>query len=102
MNRISILTVCEELKNLVDKKHVATDNTTTSALQQEVEMKDAEIQRMNAQIQDKDAQIQYQANELLIKDAQIEMLQSEVNKLKLQITASQVDFPSKQVRSYRY
>ena len=51
-NRTSIVRVCDQLEDLVDKEHIPTNNVTMStvALQQEIERKDVQIQSKDAEI----------------------------------------------------
>ena len=95
-NRASIVQICTQLEELVDKQHSATDRTDflLSALQQEIKKKDAEIQDKDIQIQNKDDKIQHQATQIRNKDGQIqcqaieiEALKSNLAKLHLQVTS---------------
>jgi len=90
--RISIVEVCGKLERLADKQRLSIDDIDlpSSALQQEIERKDAEIRN-------KDMQIQHQANE-------IEALKSGMAKLQMQFTTHdpvlpKVDLLSRQVQT---
>ena len=83
--RISIMRVCDQLEDLVDRECVPIDDLTVSALQ--------EIQRKNAEIQRKDAEIERQATELHDKDVEIDTLRCDMSKM--QVTAPHL--PPKQV-----
>ena len=49
-NRTSIVRLCDQLEGLVDKVHVPTNDLTVSALQQELEKRDVQIQSKDAEI----------------------------------------------------
>ena len=78
-NRISVVTVCDQLEGLVSKQESSSDDIDLplSALKQEIVNKDAEILKRDAEIKNKDIQIQHLATE-------IEALKSEMAKLQMQ------------------
>ena len=49
-NRASIMRLCDQLEGMVDKEHVPTNDLTLSALQQEIERRDVQIQSKDAEI----------------------------------------------------
>ena len=54
-NRPSIVRVCDQLEGqLVDRECTSSNELTVSALQQEIQLKDAEIQHLTATLCDKD------------------------------------------------
>ena len=93
-NRPSIVRVCDQLEGqLVDREWSSSNELTVSALQQEVQQKDAELQRNYNEIQGKDAEIQGNYTEiqqlttaLHDKNMMLETLRSDMSKL--QITTS--------------
>ena len=111
--RTSIMRVCEQLEDLIDKECVPIDDLTVSALQEEIQKKENEIQRKDAEIQeiqnnsvmmqteihDKDvemevlvemlqeaqSEVERQATEIHDKDVEMEALRSDMSKM--QVTA---------------
>ena len=80
-NRPSIVRVRDQLEGqLVDRESVSTNGLTVFALQQEIQQKDAEIQRNIVEIQ-------YLTTPLHDKDVTLETLRFDMSKL--QITTSQ-------------
>ena len=100
--RTSIVRVCDQLEDLVDKELIPIDDLTVSALQEEIQRKEIEIQRRNieiqiiqrsiiemqtdiqrkdAEIQRKDAEIQRKDIGIHNKDAEIELLASEMQQM---------------------
>ena len=72
-NRLSIVRVCEQLEGqLVDNEHTSGDELTVSALQQEIQLKEKEIQRKCVDIQLKDAEIQRINTEVQRKNTEIQ------------------------------
>ena len=49
-NRTLVVRLCDQLEALVDKEHVPTNDLTVSALQQEIEKKDVQIQSKDTEI----------------------------------------------------
>ena len=88
-NRPSIVRVCDQLEGqLVDRECTSSNELTVSALQQEIQQKDAELQRKANQIQQKDTEIQrkdteIQRNygEIQRKDAEIQRNYTEIQQL---------------------
>ena len=93
-NRPSIVRVCDQLEGqLVDRECTSSNELTVSALQQEMQQKDTELQRNYNEIQRKDAEIQRNYTEiqqlttaLHDKDVMLETLRSDMSQL--QITTS--------------
>ena len=85
-NRPSIVRVCDQLEyQLVDSKRPSTNESTVSALQQEIQQKDielgrkdVEIQRKYTEIQQKDAELQRKDNEIQWKDTEIQQKDAEL------------------------
>ena len=97
-NRPSIVSVCDKLEGqLVDMESVSTNESTVSALQQEIRQKDAETQSNHNEMQRKDTEIQRNHNEiqrniveiqqlttaLHDKDVTLETLRSDMSKLQV-------------------
>ena len=81
-SRPSILKVCDQLEGqLVDRKTISTNESTVSALQQELLQKDAEIQRKDNEIQRKDGEIQRKDGEIQRKDDEILRKNTEIQHL---------------------
>ena len=80
-NRISIVTVCDQLEGLVSEQQSSTDDIDLplSALKQEIENKDAEIRRKDAEIRKKDAEISGKDAEIHRKDAEIRKNNAEIH-----------------------
>ena len=97
-NRTSIITVCDQLKSQIeDKERVSINQSTLSALQQEIQEKNAELHRNRTEIQLKDNEIRKKDREiqqltLLVRnnDTALETLRSDFSKC-------QVTSPQKQV-----
>ena len=96
-NRPSIVRVCDQLEGqLVDREWPSSNELTLSALQQEIQQKDTELQRKVIEIQHltnalhdqqrKDAEIQHLTNAVRDKDVMLKTLRSDMSKL--QITTS--------------
>ena len=87
-NRPSIVTVCDQLEDQqVDRECASSNDSTVSALQQEIQQKDAKIQRNYSEIQRKDiemqsknVEIQQLTTALHDKDMVIATLRSEMSK----------------------
>ena len=97
--RISIVTVCDQLEGLVSEQQSSTDviDLPLSALNQEIENKDAEIRRKDAEIHTKDdeihkrdAEILKRDNEITNKDIQIQRQANEIENLKLDMAKLQM------------
>ena len=74
-NRPSIVRVCDQLEGqLVDRECTSSNELTVSALQQEIQQKDAELQLKGTEIQRKDMEIQRNYSELQRKDDEIQQL----------------------------
>ena len=88
-NRPSIVRVCNQLEGqLVDRERTSSNELTVSALQQEIQQKDAELQRKGNQIQQKDTEIQRKDTEIRRnygeiqrKDAEIQRNYTEIQRL---------------------
>ena len=79
-NRPSIVRVCDQLEGqLVDRERTSSNELTMSVLQQEIQHKDAELQRKDAEIQRKDAEIQRNDTELHGKDAEMQRKDTELH-----------------------
>ena len=80
-NRLSIVRVCDQLEGqLVDREHTSSNELTVSALQQKIQLKDAELQG-------KDAEIQHLTTSLHDKDVMLEALRSDMSKLQICATS---------------
>ena len=100
--RTSIMRVCEQLEDLVDKECVPIDDLTVSTLQEEIQKKENEIQRKDAEIQEiqrnsvmMQTEIQRKDVEIHNRDVEMEALRSDMSKM--QVTAhhllpKQVDY----------
>ena len=81
-NRPSIVRVCDQLEDqLVDRECTSSNELTVSALQQEIQQKDAEIQRNYIDIHRKNTEIQQKDVELQGKDAEIQRNYNEIQQL---------------------
>ena len=91
-NRPSIVRVCDQLEGqLVDRERLSSNELTVSALQQEIQQKDTELQSKVIEIQHltnalhdqqrKDAEIQHLTNAVRDKDVMLEILRSDMSKL---------------------
>ena len=56
--RTSIMRVCDQLEDLVDKECVPIDDLTVSALQEEIQKKENEIQRKDTEIHNRDIEME--------------------------------------------
>ena len=92
--RTSIMRVCEQLEDLVDKECVPIDDLTLSALQEEIQKKENEIQRRNKEIQRSSGKMQ---SEMQHKDVEMEALRSHTSNCKLNTP----HLPTKQVHTTR-
>ena len=104
--RTSIMRVCDQLEDLVDKECVPVDDLTVSALQEEIQKKENEIQRRDIEIQEiqrnsiteiqrKDAEIQRKDTDLRDKDVEMEALRCDVSKIQVtahHLSSKQVDY----------
>ena len=80
-NRPSIVRVCDQLESqLVDKETVLTNEFTVSALQQELQQKDAEIQVKNSELRRKDIEIQRKDDEAQRRDAEMQRNYNEIQR----------------------
>ena len=80
-NRPSIVTVCDQLEDQqVDRECASSNESTVSALQQEIQQKNAEIQRKDIEMQRKNVEIQQLTTALDDKNMVIETLRSEMSK----------------------
>ena len=84
--RTSILRVCDQLEELVDRKSLPANDLTMYTLQEEIQKKENELQRKNIEIQRMHAEIQR-------KDIEMEALRC--NMSKMQVTTPHL--PPKQV-----
>ena len=83
-NRPSIVRVCDQLEGqLVDRECTSSNELTISALQQEIQQKDTEIQKNYNEIQTKDAEIQHLTATLHDKDMILETLRFDMSKLEI-------------------
>ena len=118
-NRPSIVRVCDQLEGqLVDRESVSTNELTMSALQQEIQRRDIELQRKHNEIQRKDTEIQENYREIQQKNFEIQRNIVEIQRLttalhdkgvtletlrsdmsKIQITTSQ-SLPNKVSKQY--
>ena len=81
-NKPSIVRVCDQLEDqLVDRECTSSNELTVSALQQEIQQKDAEIQRNYIDIHRKNTEIQQKDVELQGKDAEIQRNYNEIQRL---------------------
>ena len=80
-NRISIVTVCNQLEGLVSEQQSSTDDIylPISALKQEIKERDAEILRKDAEI---NAEILKRESDIKNKNIQIQRQANEIRKLK--------------------
>ena len=85
-NRASIVQVCTQLEGMVEEINFSTDeiDLPSSALQQEIEKKDADIRKMYNEIRNRDAQIQTKDIQIQWQATEIEMLKSDMAKLQMQ------------------
>ena len=93
--RTSIVRVCDQLEDLVDKECVPIDDLTVSALQEEIQRKEIEIQNKDAEIQRKDFEIQRKDAEIQNRDVEMEALRSDVSKMQVtahHLSPKQVDY----------
>ena len=71
-NRPSIVRVCDQLEGqTVDRENVSTNELTVSALQQEIQQRDDEIQRKDGEIQQKDTEMHEKVIEIQRRDTEI-------------------------------
>jgi len=81
-NRTSIVRECDQLEGqLVNRESITSNEFTVSALQQEIQQKDAEIQRNYSEIQRKDAEIQRNHSEIQNKNIEIQRKNTEIQHL---------------------
>ena len=76
--RTSIMRVCEQLEDLVDKECVPIDDLTMSTLQEEIQKKENEIQRKDAEILIIQQNMIDMQTEIQRKDTEIQSLTSEI------------------------
>ena len=80
-NRPSIVRVCDQLEgHLVDGKSASTNELTVSALQQEIQQKDAEIQRIGIEAQRRIEEIQQKDVEIQRKDREVQWKNAEIQR----------------------
>ena len=80
-NRPSVVRVCDQLEvQLVDRETVSTNEMTVSALQQELQQKDNEIQHLTTALHVKDSEIQRNYNEIQRKDDELQENYSEIQR----------------------
>ena len=91
--RTSIMRVCEQLEDLVDKECVPIDDLTMSALQEEIQKK--EILRRNIEKQEIQRSSSKMQTETQSKDAETEVLRSHTSNCKI----SAPHLPNKQVHT---
>ena len=85
-NRPSIVRVCDQLEGqLVDRETVSTNEMTVSALQQELQQKDNEIQHLTTALDVKDSEIQRNYNEIQRKNGEIQRNYNEIQRKNIQI-----------------
>ena len=89
--RTSIMRVCKQLEDLVDKECVPNDDLTVSALQEEIQKK--EILRRNIEKQEIQRSSSKMQTEIQSKDAEMEALRSHTSNCK----TSAPHLPTKQV-----
>ena len=81
-NRPSIVRVCDQLEGqLVDRECLSGNELTVSALLQEIQQKDAEIQRNYSEVQRKDFEIQRKDIEMQRKDTEMQRKDVEIQRL---------------------
>ena len=100
--RTSIMRVCDQLEDLVDKECVPIDDLTVSALQEEIQKKENEIQRRDIEIQEihrnsimMQTEIQRKDTELHDKDVEMEALRCDMSKMQVtahHLSPKQVDY----------
>ena len=104
-NRPSIVRVCDQLEGqLVDKENVVTNELAVSALLQELQQKDTEIQRKVGEIQSRDTEMQQKDAEMQRKDAEIQRKDAEIQRKDTEIqhlTTSLDDKDSEIQRNYK-
>ena len=95
--RTSIMRVCDQLEDLVDKECVPIDDLTVSALQEEIQKKENEIQRKDAEIQEiqrnsimMQTEIQSIFTEIQRKDIEIQGKDTEIEALRCDMSKMQV------------
>ena len=76
--RTSIMRVCDQLEDLVDKECVPIDDLTVSGLQEEIQKKENEIQRRNIEIQEIQRNSITMLTEIQSKDAEIQRKDAEI------------------------
>ena len=80
-NRPSIVRVCDQLEGqLVDREPISSNELTMSVLQQEIQQKDAELQRIYIEIEKKNAEIQHLTTTLTDKDLMLKTQRSDMSK----------------------
>ena len=97
--RTSIMRVCDQLEDLVDKECVPIDDLTVSALQEEIQKKENEIQRKDAEMQEIQrnsiTEIQRKDAEIQRKDVEMEALRCDMSKMQVtahHLSPKQVDY----------
>ena len=73
--RTSIVRVCDQLEDLVDRECVPIDDLTVSALQEEIQRKENELQRKNNEIQEIQRNNIEMQTEIQRKSTQIQEIQ---------------------------
>ena len=80
-NRPSIVRVCDQLEGqLVDREPTSSNELTISVLQQEIQQKDAELQRIYIEMEKKNAEIQHLTTTLKDKDLMLKTQRSDMSK----------------------
>ena len=93
--RTSIMRVCEQLEDLVDKECVPIDDLTLSALQEEIQKKENEIRRRDAEIQEIQRNSVMMQTEIQRKNVEMEALRSDMSKMQVtahHLSPKQVDY----------
>ena len=107
-NRPSIVRVCDQLDGqLVDRECNSSNELTVSALQQEIQQKDAEIQRnyseiqqKNLELQRKDTEIQMNYNEIQMKNVEIQNLTATLRDKDVMLETQRWDMSELQITEY--
>ena len=97
--RTSIMRVCDQLEDLVDKECVPIDDLTVSALQEEIQKKENELQAKNIEIQEIQrnsiTEIQRKDTEIHNRDIEMEALRCDMSKMQVtahHLSPKQVDY----------
>ena len=95
--RTSIMRVCDQLEDLVDRECVPIDDLTVSALQEEIQRKNTEIQEMQRNSIEMQTELQRKTTEIQRKDAEIEQLNTELHDKDVEMEALRCDMSKMQV-----